>query len=316
MDTRINSSLSLSVSVSAPSFFISPQELGSRLGHADAPLLLDVRPQARFDASPRMLVGAQRCSAGQIPTSATALFATNPNQEVVAYCTYGHHVGVTAAAALRTAGLNARALEGGFEGGEEGVDSTQDIMRWRLAAPLTMAKRADWGVPNAQASRWVTRARPKIDRIACPWLIRRFIDPQAEFFYVPTERVFSEATRLNAVAFDIPGAPVSHVGELCSFDALLAGFELSTPGLEQLARIVRGADTDCLSLAPQSAGLLAFSLGLSQLHADDHAMLEAAMPFYDALYAWCSGTKNEPHNWAQQSSAPQSSAASTPRTTS
>ena len=134
MDTRINSHDPVS------SLFISPQELGSRLGHADAPLLLDVRPQARFDASPRMLVGAQRCSADQIPAFATALLATNPNQEVVAYCTYGHHVGVTAAEALRTAGLNARALEGGFEGGEEGVDSIENITQWRMALLPTMAK--------------------------------------------------------------------------------------------------------------------------------------------------------------------------------
>ena len=307
MDTRINSSLS----VSAPSFFISPQELGSRLGHADAPLLLDVRPQARYDASSRMLVGARRCAPQDVSAFAAALSAPNPDRAVVAYCVYGHEVSADAAAALRRAGLNAQALAGGFERGQDGVDDAQDIAKWRLTPSLTFAKRPDWGVPNEQASRWVTRAGPKIDRIACPWLIRRFIDPRAEFFYVPTERVFSEATRLNAVAFDIPGAPVSHVGELCSFDALLAGFELSTPGLEQLARIVRGADTDCLSLAPQSAGLLAFSLGLSQLHADDHAMLEAAMPFYDALYAWCSGAQNEPHNWATQNSA-----ATTPRTTS
>ena len=134
MDTRINSHDPVSF------LFISLQELGSRLGHADAPLLLDVRPQARFDASPRMLGGAQRCSADQIPAFATALLATNPNQEVVAYCTYGHHVGVTAAEALRTAGLNARALAGGFEGGEDGVDNTNDIAQWRSVMLPTIAK--------------------------------------------------------------------------------------------------------------------------------------------------------------------------------
>ena len=146
-------------------------------------------------------------------------------------------------------------------------------------------------------SRWITRERPKIDRIACPWLIRRFIDPRAEFFYVPTPQVFSEASRLQAVAYDIPGAPVSHDGELCSFDALLRAFGLQDPALETLARIVRGADTDRPGLAPQSAGLLAVSLGLSKLHADDHAMLDAALPLYDALYAWCKSAQNEPHSW-------------------
>jgi hypothetical protein len=153
-------------------------------------------------------------------------------------------------------------------------------------------------------SRWITRARPKIDRIACPWLIRRFIDPRAEFFYVPTDQVFTEAKRLHAVAYDIPGAPVSHEGDLCSFDALLQGFDLHDPALDILARIVRGADTDRLDLAAQSAGLLALSLGLSRLHAtNDHAMLAAAMPLYDALYAWCSDkacAQDETHNWKPQ----------------
>ena len=305
MDTRINSLDSVS------SLFISPQELGSRLGHADAPLLLDVRPQARFDASARMLAGAQRCSPGDVPGLAAALCAASPHKEVVAYCVYGHHVSVDAATALRAAGLNARALAGGLEGGEDGVDEPQDIAQWRLAAPLAMAKRTDWGVPNIQASRWVTRARPKIDRIACPWLIRRFIDPRAEFFYVPADKVFDEAKRLNAVAFDMPGAPVSHVGARCSFEVLTQAFSLQHAALDTLARMVCGADTNKLDMAPESAGLLALSLGLSQLHADDHAMLEAAMPMYDALYAWCQnmsaavwqGTPKETHNWPPEAVA-------------
>jgi hypothetical protein len=143
-------------------------------------------------------------------------------------------------------------------------------------------------------TRWITRARPKIDRIACPWLVLRFIDPQAQFFYVPTDRVFSEARRLDAVAYDLPGAPITHDGERCSFDALMRAYGLEEPALERLARIVRGADTGQPELAPQSAGLLAFSQGLSLLHADDHAMLQAALPLYDALYAWCRGSA-EPH---------------------
>ena len=134
MDTRINSLDPVS------SLFISPQEVGSRIGHADAPLLLDVRPQARFDASARMLVGTQRCPADQIPAFAAALFVSNPHQEVVTYCVYGHHVSRDAAAALRAAGLNARALAGGFEGGEVGVDSPQDIAQWRSAVLPTIAK--------------------------------------------------------------------------------------------------------------------------------------------------------------------------------
>jgi hypothetical protein len=146
-------------------------------------------------------------------------------------------------------------------------------------------------------SRWITRERPKIDRIACPWLVLRFIDPQAQFLYVPTPQVLAEAERLDAIAYDIPGAPIWHEGELCSFDAVLAAFGLRQPALATLARIVRGADTDRLDLAPQSAGLLAFSLGLSRMHADDHAMLVAALPLYDALYAWCQGAQGENHGW-------------------
>ena len=149
--------------------------------------------------------------------------------------------------------------------------------------------------------KWITRERPKIDRIACPWLVRRFIDTRAEFFYVPTGQVLAQAQERGAVAYDIPGAPVSHVGALCSFDALLLGFDLHDAALDLLATIVRGADTERLDLAPQSAGLLALSLGLSRLHAkDDHAMLAAAMPLYDALYAWCRdrvAAQDEPHSW-------------------
>ena len=134
MDTSINSLVCVS------SLFISPQELDSQLGRADAPLLLDVRPQARFDLSRRMLAGAQRCPADQIPAFAAALLVSNPHQEVVTYCVYGHHVSQNAAAAMRTAGLNARALAGGFDGGEDGVDNTDDIAQWRSVMLPTIAK--------------------------------------------------------------------------------------------------------------------------------------------------------------------------------
>ena len=276
-----------------PIAYISPDDLAARMGRADAPLLLDVRREEQFLASTRMLAGARRCKPEDVP----ALAASEAAREVIVYCVYGHQVSADSATALRTAGWNARALAGGFAGGEDGVDLPRDIVRWRAQRPLTMAKRMDWAVTGEQPSRWITRERPKIDRIACPWLIRRFIDPRAEFFYVPTPQVFSEAARLQAVAYDIPGAPVSHEGELCSFDTLLRAFELDDPALATLARIVRGADTDRLELAPQSAGLLALSLGLSKLHGNDHAMLGAALPLYDALYAWCRSAQDEPHSW-------------------
>ena len=146
--------------------------------------------------------------------------------------------------------------------------------------------------------KWVTRERPKIDRIACPWLIRRFVEADAEFLYVPTEKVFAVAAATGAVAYDIPGAePFTHVGELCSFDAFLAHYKLTDPALHRLAIIVRGADTARLDLAPQAAGLLAVSLGLSAKFEDDHAMLDHAMVVYDAFYTWCTGHQHETHNW-------------------
>jgi rhodanese-related sulfurtransferase len=282
--------LEFSVDTSAPS--ISPAELAALLGRPDAPLLLDVRRAARFADSQALLPAAQRCAPEDIPR----LAAQQAPRDVVVYCVYGHEVGQEAAQALRQAGWNARFLAGGIEGGEDGVDAANDISAWR-AQPLRMRKRPDLGVTGERPSRWITRERPKIDRIACPWLIRRFIDARAEFLYVPTDLVLAEAARLGAVAYDIAGAPISHEWEKCSFDALLNAFELRDPALATLATIVRGADTDRLSLAPQSAGLLAFSLGLSRLHADDHAMLEAAMPLYDALFEWCRGAQGERHSW-------------------
>jgi hypothetical protein len=135
-------------------------------------------------------------------------------------------------------------------------------------------------------SRWVTREHPKIDRIACPWLIRRFIDPRAEFLYVPSAEVRAVAKAEQAIPYDVPEVQFAHRGELCSFDAFLADFGIDDPALAELALIVRGADTGKPELTPQSAGLLAVSLGLSLNYPDDHAMLEQGMLVYDALYAW------------------------------
>lgn len=144
---------------------------------------------------------------------------------------------------------------------------------------------------------WITRERPKIDRIACPWLIARFIDKEPEFLYVPAGEVLSTATATGAIPYDIPNVELSHVGELCSFDAFLAKYQLHHPALDQLAGIVRGADTSRLDLTPQSAGLYALSLGLSHNFSDDHEMLQHGMVMYDALYAWCRACQAETHNW-------------------
>ncbi len=145
--------------------------------------------------------------------------------------------------------------------------------------------------------KWVTRERPKIDRIACPWLIARFIDKEPEFLFVPADRVLAVANESGAIPYDIPGVEMSHVGELCSFDAFLKKYKLTDPALQQLAVIVRGADTARLDLAPQAHGLLAISLGLSRTFADDHEMLKHGMVMYDALYAWCRDCQKETHGW-------------------
>lgn len=145
--------------------------------------------------------------------------------------------------------------------------------------------------------KWVTRERPKIDRIACPWLIARFIDKNPEFLYVPAKEVLSVAEKTGAIPYDIPGVELSHVGERCSFDAFLEKYRLPDPALRQLAAIVRGADTSHLDLTPQSAGLYAISLGLSHRFADDHKMLSHGMVMYDALYEWCRHCQTETHNW-------------------
>ena len=145
--------------------------------------------------------------------------------------------------------------------------------------------------------KWITRERPKIDRIACPWLIRRFIDPAAEFFYVPSDEVRAFAAGEGATAYDIPDVDYSHVGPECSFDAFIRRHELGHPALDELARIVRAADTSALHLAAQAPGLVAASLGLSAMFADDHAMLKWGMLVYDSLYAWCREAQAETHGW-------------------
>ena len=149
--------------------------------------------------------------------------------------------------------------------------------------------------------KWVTRERPKIDRIACPWLIARFIDKDPEFLFVPSKEVLRVAEQTDAIPYDIPGVELSHVGEQCSFDAFLQKYSLTDPALAQLAVIVRGADTCRLDLAPEAPGLFAISLGLSHNFSDDHEMLVHGLVMYDALYAWCVYCQNEPHGWPPKS---------------
>jgi len=246
---------------------ISCAEVAPLMASPLAPLLLDARSDEAFLRDDRMLPGALRMSVERARE-----LAQIGQCAVVVYCARGHEKSQEPATALARCGLSAHYLEGGLEA-------------WQRAGFATMRKRADLHVPSDAGSLWVTRARPKIDRIACPWLIRRFIDPRARFLYVPTAEVFAVAERERAVAFDIPGAPIEHDGPRCSFDSLLAAFDLHDPYLDALAPIVRGADTGHAELAPECAGLLAVSRGLSANYLDDHAMLEQGMVVYDALYA-------------------------------
>jgi hypothetical protein len=182
-------------------------------------------------------------------------------------------------------GYPAFILEGGVEA-------------WVAAGQPTVKARADLNAPGA--SRWVTRERPKIDRLACPWLVRRFIDPRASFFYTPAHQVRAESQALHAEPYDIADVTFSHRGARCSFDAFLDEFDLHDPVIDQVATIVRAADTGELGQSPEAPGLLAISLGLSANVRDDIVLLEQAMSVYDALYAWCKTARNETHSWPQK----------------
>ncbi len=196
---------------------------------------------------------------------------------IIVYCERGHELSRGVAKLLRNRGLPARFLEGGFEA-------------W-IAGGGAIAPKP--GKPSS----WVTRQRPKIDRIACPWLIRRFIDPDAQFIYVPASEVLKVASETGALPYDVPGVTLTHRGERCSFDPFIEDYKLSDPALLQIAEIVRGADTDRMDLAPQAAGVFAISLGLSVNIKDDHTMLRHGLVIYDALYAWLVAAKDEAHNW-------------------
>jgi rhodanese-related sulfurtransferase len=253
---------------------ISPRQLYARLGTASAPIVLDVRRAADVPEDDRPIVSACRRDPGDVAHWGRDL----AGKTVVVYCVHGHAASQGVAAGLRAGGVDAAFLDGG-------------IAAW-----------CDAGLPTrrtvaATPGKWVTRERPKIDRIACPWLIRRFIDPQAEFLYVPAAQVLAVAAETGATPYDIDGVAFTHEGERCSFDTILRIYDIQDPALDRLAAIVRGADTSRHDLAPQCGGLFAISLGLSANFPDDHAMLAHGMVMYDALYAWCRSLQAETHNW-------------------
>jgi rhodanese-related sulfurtransferase len=265
------------------SFFISPNDLWNRIGTADAPRIVDVRRREIFEQSDAVLPA----SVWHDPLDAAAWSGSlDRNRNYVISCKAGHELSQMAAAALRERGLSVSVLEGGHAG-------------WSEAGLPLVAKAARDRFAKTSPSLWVTRRRPKIDRMACPWLIRRFIDPDARFLFVDPPEVPAVARETGAIPFDIDGVELSHEGERCSFDTILKLFGLETePSLARLAPIVRGADTARPDLAPEASGLLAISLGLSALAGDDdHALLRRGFVVYDALYAWLRFAAGERHNW-------------------
>jgi rhodanese-related sulfurtransferase len=256
---------------------VTASSLQEMLAGAQPPIVIDVRRQAAFASSTAMVRGALRRDPERVRDWAKSLPRAT---SAVVYCVHGHEVSQNTAAALREQGVAARYLEGGLEEG------------WKTQGGSLDQK------PSGASTRWVTRERPKIDRIACPWLIARFVDPAAEFLYVPSKTVREAAKEKDAIPYDVPDVHFTHEGDLCSFDAFLKHYRLGAdPALQRLALIVRGADTAKLDLAPQAPGLAAVSLGLSRLFSDDHEMLKHGMVLYDALYAWCKEGQDEVHTW-------------------
>lgn len=255
---------------------ISPLSLHRALGTAASPLIVDARRAAAFDGDDRLIAGAVRRDPAALGAWRDYLAADRP---IVVYGVDGGEASQGVAAALRDpgrgAGRDARVLEGG-------------LAAWR-ALDLPTRRRI-----GAAPGAWVTRARPTIDRIACPWLVRRFIDPEATFIYVPEAAVGEISARTGAVPYDVAGAEFGHHGEFCSFDAFIRIYGIADAALDRLAAIVRGADTSRPDLTPQSAGLLAISQGLKANFTDDHAMLAQGMVVYDALYVWCRGQSAQP----------------------
>jgi rhodanese-related sulfurtransferase len=265
------------------SFFISPHDLWSTIGTANAPRIVDARRRDVYDAAPGLLPTATWRDVGDVRQWSAGFGREHP---IVVACKEGHQLSQSAAAHLRADGFNAQVLAGGYAG-------------WSEAGLPLVAKAALDRLAPMRPSQWVTRRRPKIDRVACPWLIRRFLDADARILYVDPPEVPAVAKETGAVPFDIEGIEISHEGGRCSFDTMLKLFGLEDePSLARLALIVRGADTARPDLAPEAAGLHAVSLGLSALAGDDdHGMLRQGFMVYDALFAWLRHAAGERHNW-------------------
>ncbi len=254
---------------------ISVAQLARLIGTPDQPLIIDVRPAADRDADPFLMPTA---TVAHHSTPETALPAAGPRRLIAVTCFRGGKFAQGAAALLRNMGHRAEVIEGGWHA-------------WREAG-LPVIDRA-----ARDQSLWVTRHRPKVDRIACPWLIRRFVNPDARFLYVSPAAVPEVATHFGAIPYDIDGVAHSHVGDHCTFDTMLRLFGLKSQALDRMALVIRAADTDRHDLAPQAAGLLALSVGLSRQFRDDLDQLQASMVLYDALYRWARDGFDETHDW-------------------
>ena len=261
---------------------ITVQQLQRLIGTPDAPTIIDVRIDEDFAEIPRLIPGARRQAFNLIESLASSL----AGRRAVVVCHKGKKLSEGAAALLRTHGVAAEVLQGG-------------AVAWAAAEAPTLT-------PNVGPSNslWVTRHRPKIDRIACPWLIRRFVDPDARFLFVPPAEVLDVADRFDAAPFDIEDVFWSHRGEACTFDTMIDEFGLATDALSKLATIVRGADTNRHDLAPEAAGLLAASLGLSRMYRDDLEQLDAGMLLYDAFFRWARDAADEGHDWPSNAKGP------------
>lgn len=259
---------------------ITAAQLSRLVGTPDAPVLIDLVTDEDFALDPRVIPTAFRHPFPQIDSLVEQL----KGRRVVVYCQQGKKISAGSSAVLRNHGIPAETLVGGQ-------------FAWRDAElPMITAEK----IPTINAknqSVWVTRHRPKIDRIACPWLIRRFVDPNAQILFVPPATVEAVAEKFNATPFDVDGVFWSHRDANCTFDTMLEEFDLKTEPLMRLATIVRGADTNKHKLAPESAGLLAASLGLSRMYKDDVEQLNAGMMLYDAFYRWARDATDEGHDW-------------------
>jgi rhodanese-related sulfurtransferase len=268
-------------------YSIAPDKLSRLIGTAACPVLVDVRIDEDFEADPNFIPGAVRRSHTDVAEWATGL----SGQTVVAICRKGQKTSEGVAAWLRHAGASANILDGGTDAWAK--ENLPRIPASRIPSRNSQGRTV-----------WVTRARPKIDRIACPWLIRRFVDPSAVFLFVTASEVESVAESFGAVPFDVENVHWSHRGELCTFDVMIEEFGLGTEALRHIATIVRAADTDRLDLSPEAPGLLAASLGLSRIYSNDLEQLDAGMLLYDAFYRWCRDATAETHTWQSHRAKP------------